>query len=352
MIKYESGKYIKKVMRKSYPNFVAPGPMPPGDCGHAHLIEQEGEELCYLVGNWRIFQHIGRHRYSTDDLVTSWVACREVRRMGAVDPLVLDIGCGIGSVLMSNAWQLPTARCVGIEAQEDRYKQALRSVEYNVGPFHLQERIRLFNRDIRDTDNYLLREFIEGFDMITGTPPYFGTDQGALPGCFESAGCLFELRGGVEAYCDAAARYLRKPLGDSIKRSKPSLFVMCNTSLASSRVYLAAASAGLSIVHRVDVLPCTNKLPLFTIFIMTLNDWIIECQDLFPILSPELPSLPFEPQNATRISGSLRGETYENICVRDEARNHTVLYQDILADLGKPSSQDKEIYVPGAALCF
>ena len=28
----------------------------------------QGEELCYLSGDWRIFQRVGGHRYSTEDV--------------------------------------------------------------------------------------------------------------------------------------------------------------------------------------------------------------------------------------------------------------------------------------------
>jgi hypothetical protein len=159
-------------------------PLGAGGGGVADLVEGPGEELCYLVGNWRIFQRMDKHRYSTDDLVTTWVACAEARRLGYADTgtgagagagtgtvagtgitgttatttatvgttagtgaqagtgtgaqagtgttagtgaqagagaLMLDVGCGIGSVLLCSAWQLPGAVCVGMEAQVRGY---------------------------------------------------------------------------------------------------------------------------------------------------------------------------------------------------------------------------------------
>jgi hypothetical protein len=56
---------------------------------------------------------LDRHRYSTDDLVTSWYACQHTQLYGYnnEDSLnVLDMGCGLGSVLLSNAWQLPNSK--------------------------------------------------------------------------------------------------------------------------------------------------------------------------------------------------------------------------------------------------
>lgn len=177
-----AGNFVKKHNRKSYPSFSAPGPHPLGDRGRPELQERTCEELCYLVGNWRIFQEINRHRYSTDDLVTSWVAVVEARRFGLLEEqlptAVLDIGCGIGSVLLSNAWQLPYARCVGLEAQPERFAQAVRSITYNIGEYPVeQDRVNVINCDIRDPCLRLTREFPEGFDIITGTPPYFDVEQ-------------------------------------------------------------------------------------------------------------------------------------------------------------------------------
>jgi tRNA1(Val) A37 N6-methylase TrmN6 len=165
------------------------------------------EELSYLAGNWKIFQKLNRHRYSTDDLCTSYYACRTMRSLGYENPLMLDIGCGLGSVLMTNAWQFPKGICVGIEAQRDRYDMALRSVEYNIGED--EGRIRVINADLREVSEeargVCAAHHQCGYDLVTGTPPYFPPTTGATPGCLESAGCLFELRGGVEDYCRAAA---------------------------------------------------------------------------------------------------------------------------------------------------
>ena len=53
-----------------------------------------------LAGHWRIFQRMGGHRYSTDDVVTAWYAGKLCRDMGKTPKLHLDMGCGLGSVLM------------------------------------------------------------------------------------------------------------------------------------------------------------------------------------------------------------------------------------------------------------
>src|SRR5213079_1658391 len=91
-------------------------PRPPADeppDGDESLWPGEGEDLCWLAGDWRILQRVDGHRWSLDDLVTAWFAAR------ATSPprTLLDLGCGIGSVLMLLAWRFPALEALGIEAQ-------------------------------------------------------------------------------------------------------------------------------------------------------------------------------------------------------------------------------------------
>ncbi|MBK7153617.1 MAG: hypothetical protein IPH72_17865 [Sandaracinaceae bacterium] len=46
------------------------------------------------------------------------------------------------------------------------------------------------------------------FALVTGSPPYFPTNAGVLPQDPQRLACRFELRGGVEAYCETAAGHL------------------------------------------------------------------------------------------------------------------------------------------------
>jgi tRNA1(Val) A37 N6-methylase TrmN6 len=305
-------------------------------------------------------QKLSRHRYSTDDLVTTWYAHKEARRFGHVAPSILDIGCGLGSVLLSNSWQFPDSKCLGIEAQHDRYEQAVRSIEYNIGIYGVdQERIHVIHSDMRDADPLLFTNHPCGFELITGTPPYFAPHLPAKPGCIESTGCLFEMRGGVEVYCHVAAKHLSKP--SQLRQQCPSLFVLCNTALASSRVYQSALQEGLVILKRVDVIPRENKPPLFCIFVFTSLEWIVNFPLLFPMFADH-QILSSENSFINKLRGqvnemnwtvnemrvpcdvSVYGEEVEAICVRDKESQHTVEYQQLMCDLGKPSSRDREIF--------
>lgn len=84
--------------------------------------QSEKEQLVKLVGHWRILQRIGSHRWTTDDLVTAYVAAtsrpmmlstatkscagdRNEAGTGAAATLrYLDLGCGNGSVLQMVSW--------------------------------------------------------------------------------------------------------------------------------------------------------------------------------------------------------------------------------------------------------
>ncbi len=147
------------------------------------LVTGCNEELCFLTGHWKIFQHKAQHRYSTDDVVTAWVAYRMGKsivcaissgsaREGASLPLrTLDIGCGIGSVLLMTAWLFPIARCIGVEAQPSRAAQASRSIRYN----GVSDRVSVRLCDLRDP----AAAEPGSFDLVTGTPPYFDVGTGA-----------------------------------------------------------------------------------------------------------------------------------------------------------------------------
>ena len=86
----------------------APGPPPGGATEDGRLGPRPGEDLCYLAGDWRILQRLDGQRWSLDDLVTAWCAAEET--LAAPPTSLLDLGCGIGAVLMLLAWRLPRSR--------------------------------------------------------------------------------------------------------------------------------------------------------------------------------------------------------------------------------------------------
>ena len=175
--------------------WIAPGPAPRGADGRAELAPAADEDLSYLAGDWRLFQKRRGHRWSLDDLVTAWIATRGVRD----DARVLDLGCGLGSVLLLVAWKLPRADVTGIEAQADRAALGRRSIAYN----GVEARCRIVDGDLREPG---ITSIGGPFDLVTGTPPYFPRGTGTESDKPHAMPCRFELRGGVEDYLAAAAR--------------------------------------------------------------------------------------------------------------------------------------------------
>lgn len=223
------------------------GWIPPGPPAAAPSDLRPGpeEDLCHLTGAWRIFQRVDGHRWSLDDLVTAWFAAEH-----AIDPEhVVDLGCGIGSVLLMLAWRFPDAVLRGIEAQALSVDLARRSIAWN----GVESRCTVHHGDLR-TPPPTLRP--RDADLVTGTPPYLPPGTARESARVQKGPCNFEHRGGIEAYADAAARLLR-PGG---------VFVACEQADQDVRTRAAAAAVGLRVTHALPVVPRAGKRALFTVY--------------------------------------------------------------------------------------
>ena len=201
-----------------------------------------------LTDRVRVFQRKTGHRYSVDDVATAWVALRAAPAARSC----LDLGCGLGSVLLMVADRLPSVRAVGVEAQAGSYALAERNVERN----RLGRRVSVQFGDLRDPallDRILQAEVAfgreAGFDLVTGTPPYKPLGTASVSPDPQRAHARIELRGGVEAYLSAAARVLG-PGG---------IFVMCAQEEQSERVHCGARASQLAPIYRVDVIPYEGR---------------------------------------------------------------------------------------------
>ncbi|MBX7191835.1 MAG: methyltransferase [Sandaracinaceae bacterium] len=199
-----------------------------------------------ITADFRVYQRVRGHRYSLDDVLTAWVAARrapEARQL-------LDLGSGIGSVAIMLAWRLPTARVATIEAQEISFALQARNVARN----GLEAR---FTRAFGDFREPTVRAQVgDGLDLVTGTPPYFPADSTLCSSDSQRAHARVELRGGVEAYLEAAAACVRE--GGAV--------VLCADAKKPARVTGALGRLGLAAEEELVVHPREGKPALFSVW--------------------------------------------------------------------------------------
>ena len=264
------------------------------------LPSNPGEQLCNLVGSWRILQKIGSHRWTTDDILTAYVAQKELcnakgeKSRDKLPLRYLDLGCGNASVLQMVCWSLWEdfdVRAFGIEARTEAVSLARRSLTFNLGP---NSTVKVINADFREIAMHGFQDLVEDrdcgplcgvrdivsekFDLVTGTPPYFRVDfktkgsgenesvssavinQGGMPTAMQSAPARCEFRGGIEAYCETASRVL----------SDKGIFCVCENWLNNQRVHQGAKQAGLKILRVAPVKgKSTKNENLFAIYTMS-----------------------------------------------------------------------------------
>jgi len=237
-------------------------------------LPRQGEQLCNLVGSWRILQRVSSHRWTTDDLVTAWVASQQQEAVGEHHVDYLDLGTGNASVLQMVTWALlkngqTVNKAIGVEARSEAVELARRSLSFNVGS---RVDVHIVHGDFRDVIS------TQEYDLVTGTPPYFRVDftindedkvteaviqQGGMPTARQSAPARCEFRGGIEAYCEAAARVLKPSTGR---------FVVCENWLNHDRAVAAATETGLQISKQVEVIGREGKPTLFCVYVMKKAD--------------------------------------------------------------------------------
>lgn len=238
-------------------NYKIPGPRSRGLDNRNELLPRNGEVLSNICGDWKIYQRKAGHRYTTDDLCTAYIAFQSIEKYNIDLKYSLDIGCGLGTVLLFTAFQYPNIQCRGIEAQEISYDLAKRTLLFN----GIENRCKIYNGDLR---NFIMdKDDIQKFQLITGTPPYFIVKKGTvLPAKVDQKACLCEFRGGVEDYCMAAKRFL----------DKGGIFVVVGTAYRIDRFENGSKNAKLKIIERWDFIGKEGKPPLFTVCVMKHED--------------------------------------------------------------------------------
>jgi tRNA1Val (adenine37-N6)-methyltransferase len=199
-----------------------------------------------LIGNWHIYQRTGGHRTSTDDLITAWYA---VHRNPSSPGRYLDLGCGVGSVLLMVSHKLRPQAAIGVEAQAQSVVMAARAIAEL--PDHACQ-LEVQRGDFRDVDFIGMH-----YDLVTGSPPYFPLNAGVLPGDPQRRACRFEERGGVEAYLEAASRAL----------AEQARFYVVFQTRWTDRVLASATPHGLHLTGQADFSTrADNSDPFLTVF--------------------------------------------------------------------------------------
>lgn len=212
-------------------------------------LPDEPEELGPLTsdaiaGSFRITQRKYGHRYSIDDVLTAQVAAEA--RPGA--QRCLELGSGIGSVLLMLCYKLPHAAFLAVEAQRNSFRLLTDNVREN----GLQARVTVRHGDLRE----VVTPDLGQFDLVTGTPPYVSPRHATPSSDAQRAFARQEWRGGVEEYVSAASRVL----------AAEGRLVVCADARSPERTEQAALRNALVVQRRIDVFPRAGRPPLFSVF--------------------------------------------------------------------------------------
>ena len=211
----------------------------------APAVPSSDETLDILSLGRRVLQRRTGHRSATDDLVAAWAAARAApgaRR-------VLDMGCGHGTVTLHLSEVLPRAEFVAVEVNPISADLARRNVLLN----DLGDRVQVVEADLRNLAAGALPPGEQTFDLIVGTPPFMPLGSGVLSRDPQRRAARFELRGGIEDYCLAAARHLAP--GGRVS--------MVMDAAQDPRVRRAFDAAGLVIESVITVCPRQGKRPRY-----------------------------------------------------------------------------------------
>lgn len=249
------------------------------------------ETLDRLSRTLELFQLRRGHRACSDDVLLAWAGARA--RPDA--SRVLDLGSGKGTVALLLLRRLPACRVIGVEALPVSHDLAVKNAAWN----NLEDRYEPRLGDLRDP-TVLAGE--PSFDLVCGAPPFKRLGSGTLPRNPQRAAGRFEMRGGVEAYAETAARFLAP--GGRV--------VLLMDGLGCERAREAVSKVGLFTRRVLGICPRPNKPATYwileagaeaanaveeTLFMRTQSGeaWSIEYEALREEL--DLPKQRFSPES-------------------------------------------------------
>jgi tRNA1(Val) A37 N6-methylase TrmN6 len=151
-----------------------------------------------------------------------------------------------------HAWQNPSARGFGVEAQTISADMASRAAEWN----GCTDRVGIVCADFRTITPADL-PYVP--TVLTGTPPYFPPGTHTLSERPQCGPCRAEFRGSAADYVKVAERLM----------GSDSEFVVCDAFRYTGRVQGAALDVGLHVRRTLDVIPRYGKDCLFQVFLLS-----------------------------------------------------------------------------------
>ncbi len=204
-----------------------------------------------LSGDFVIYQPDIGQRYSTDDMLTAWLACREFSEKPV--STFLDLGSGLCSVPMIILWKFKELTGTGIEIRPERRNLGLLSLKEN----NLLERFNLLEGNLAELN------IPKKFDAVTSTPPYYDISEGPLSPHPDKAAARFELKGSIDSYFKTASSHIREN----------GIFITVYPYQYKERVYKSAKDSGFSVKKEIDIIPREKKPPLISLFSLIKNDF-------------------------------------------------------------------------------
>lgn len=207
------------------------------------------------IGSWSYYYRQAGMQTSTDDHIVSLLAIYPDLNVKGRSislgnkqhrpTLYVDLGCGIGSSLLTIAHELSPIHSLGIEAQAQSFALLRRTLDEL--PQHEQSPIACIHKDLREITYADIAP--ESCDLLTANPPYARLEAGTLPKDPQRRSARFELRGGIEDYMFQASKILKKDDGR---------FVLSFWNRDDERVTAAASAAGLLIHRKVEIIMGTT----------------------------------------------------------------------------------------------
>ena len=217
------------------------------------VFEQQHDVVnTQYVGNWHYNYRSRGMKTSTDDVIVAYMACASTSSSKDNISRYVDFGCGIGSTLLLVNYNLCPLESIGMEAQE----QSFQLLQETIRTLPDTNTLKVIHVDLRK-DGILEPLSVQ---LITANPPYAPLSSGTLCKDEQRRGARFEMRGGVEEYCNAAKRLL----------TKDGRFILSfwQQNHGDRRVRKAASNAGLKVFRTIDVYmgDASESVPHITVY--------------------------------------------------------------------------------------